>query len=84
MCSRTRVEYFTDNNPFGKTGKSMVAADNEPLLLYSDSCSLEIFGVESGKTFSVNNFMKKGKRIITVTSDSPNTINRLNLREIRN
>lgn len=84
VCSRTRVEYFNDNNPFGKTGKSMVTADNEPLLLYSDSCSLEIFGVESGKMFSVNNFMKKGKRIITVTSDSPNTIIRLNLREIRN
>jgi beta-fructofuranosidase len=74
--------YMSKNNPFGKSRKKMPLLKEE-LLFYFDSCSLEIFSSDSGKVFSVNNFLKKGKRKIILYSEDPITLKRVIVTEMR-
>lgn len=76
-------EYKSKNNPFGKNGNSMNLKNEKELLIFSDSSSLEVFGVETGKSFSLNSFMNTGKRNISINSEQPNIIKKIEIKEIR-
>lgn len=76
------LSYTSKNNPFGKLDKKMPILKEE-LLLYFDSCSLEIFSKTSGKMFSVNSFLKKGKRQIILYSEDSNRLKEILVNELR-
>lgn len=81
LLGKDRLTYDTKNNPDGKPKKE-IPFENDQINIYYDSCSVEIFGENSGKVFSVNSYLKKGNRHIEISSDVQTSIPEIALYEI--
>lgn len=79
---QNQLTYQGSNNPYAKVNRTFPISKEE-ILIYSDSSSLEIFGKESGKIFSINTFLKKGARTFILSSEEPNELAELSITELR-